>query len=239
MNGKVVLITGATGGIGTALAQRLAESGTPLVLAARQGEVLERLAAQCHQWGSTEVLAVPTDVTNRLQVESLFERSYRQFGTVDVVVNAAGLGILKAVHQLTEAEFDQMINVNLKGTFLVSQQAVTRWMDTKASGHLFNIPGILGQHPMGNASGYCAAKFGVAGFTKAMALDCKRFAIKFTLLYFGGIDSPFWENAGMKVQRDKMLKPQQAADAIYFALQVPAPGVPTEIVLQPDSHLFY
>jgi NADP-dependent 3-hydroxy acid dehydrogenase YdfG len=71
-----------------------------------------------------------------------------------------------------------------------------------------------------------------------MALDCKRLPIKFTLLYLGGVNTPFWEQAGMKVQRDKLLQPQQVAEAIYFALQVPAPGIPTEIVIQPESHVF-
>ncbi|WP_287128631.1 SDR family oxidoreductase [Candidatus Cyanaurora vandensis] len=238
MDGKVVLITGATGGIGTAVAQKLAASGARLVLASRQTTVLESLTARCHEWGSPETLSIPTDVTDRLQVESLFEQVYQKLGQLDVVINGAGLGVLKPIQQLSEVEFDRMVAVNLKGTFLVCQQAVARWMQLKASGRVFNIPGILGQHPMGNASGYCASKYGVVGFTKAMALDCKRFDIKFTLLYLGGLDTPFWENAGMKVQRDKMLKPEQAADAIYFALQVPAPGVPSEIVIQPDSHLF-
>lgn len=233
-----VLITGATGGIGQAVAERLAKSGARLMLAARQTESLENLMARCYEWGSPEVVVSATDVTDRLQVEQLFEQTDQVLGGLDVLINGAGLGILKPIQQLSEAEFDRMLSVNLKGTFLVCQQAVSRWMTRKAPGHVFNIPGILGQHPMGNASGYCASKYGVVGFTKAMALDCKRFDIKFTLLYLGGVDSPFWENTGMKVQRDKMLKPSMVADAIYFALQVPAPGVPSEIVLQPDSHLF-
>ncbi len=239
MKSQVVLITGATGGIGTATAEKLARSGSTLILASRQAEVLETLMAQCYQWGSPEVLAIPTDVTDRRQVESLFEQAYQHCGQVDVVINGAGLGVLQPIQQLAEADFDRMINVNLKGTFLVCQQAVTRWMERKASGRVFNIPGVMGQYTMGMASGYCASKFAVVGFTKALSLDCKRFDIKFTLLYFGGIDSPFWDNAGMKVQRDKMLKPTQAADAIYFALQMPAPGVLSEIVIQPDSHLFF
>jgi len=238
MHGKVILITGATGGIGTALARTLAPTGAHLILAARQAEPLESLMAQCYEEGATEVLAIPTDVTDRLQVEQLFATAHRRLDRVDVVVNGAGLGILKPIQQLTEQDFDRMLQVNLKGTFLVSQQAVTHWIDKKLPGHVFNIPGILGQYPMATAAGYCASKYGVVGFTKAMALDCKRFNIKFTLLHFGGIDSPFWDNAGMKVQRDKMLNPQQAADAIYYALQIPPPGIPSEIVLQPDSHLF-
>lgn len=236
---KTILITGATGGIGTAVAQQLAKSGASLILASRHSASLEALMAQCYEAGSPEVLSIPTDVTDRLQVEHLFQKAYQALGKVDVVINGAGLGILKAIQQLSETEFDRMINVNLKGTFLVCQQAVTQWQERKAPGHIFNIPGILGQHPMASGSGYCASKFGVVGLTKAMALDCKRLEIKFTLLYLGGVDSPFWDQAGMKVQRDKMLKPLTVAEAIAFALNVPAPAIPTELVIQPDSHLFW
>jgi NAD(P)-dependent dehydrogenase (short-subunit alcohol dehydrogenase family) len=166
---KVILITGATGGIGSALAQKLAQDGTALVLAARHGEALETLTAQCYELGSKDVLALPTDVTDRRQVEKLFEQTHQHFGKVDVVINGAGLGILKAVNQLSEQDFDKMLAVNLKGTFLVCQQAVTAWMNHKQAGHIFNIPGILGQYPMATAAGYCASKYGVVGFTKAIS----------------------------------------------------------------------
>jgi len=238
MKGKVVLITGATGGIGSAVAQQLARAEAQLVLTGRNSEVLEQLSAQCHALGSPEVLPITAEITDRLQVEQLFETAYRSLGQVDVVINGAGLGILKPITQLSEAEFDRMLSVNLKGTYLVCQQAIHYWTLHKTPGHVFNIPGILGQHPMATAGGYCASKYAVSGLTKAMALDCKRLPIKFTLLYLGGVNTPFWEQAGMKVQRDKLLQPQQVAEAIYFALQVPAPGIPTEIVIQPESHVF-
>jgi NAD(P)-dependent dehydrogenase (short-subunit alcohol dehydrogenase family) len=236
MQGKVVLITGATGGIGGAVARRVAVQGASLVLAARRNEPLAALASECEALGSPKALALPTDVTHKAQVDALYTRTVETFGGVDVVLNAAGLGILKPIQNLSEEDFDRQVSVNLKGTFLSSQAAVAA-MGNKG-GHIFNIPGILGQHPMATAAAYCASKYGVAGLTKAMALDCKRANIRFTLLYLGGIDSPFWDNAGMRVQRDKMLSVETVADAVAFALAVRAPGVPNEIVIQPDSHQF-
>jgi NAD(P)-dependent dehydrogenase (short-subunit alcohol dehydrogenase family) len=130
-----------------------------------------------------------------------------------------------------------MLAVNLKGSFYTSQ-LVANAMREQKSGHILNFPGILGRHPMAMASAYCAAKFGVVGFTKCMADELKRFGVRFTLFYFGGIDSPFWDPISLKVQRDKMLSPATAAEAIRFVLTLPANAVPNEVVLQPESHQF-
>ena len=92
---------------------------------------------------------------------------------------------------------------------------------------------------MAMASAYCASKYGVVGFSKCLADEVKRYGIKVTLFYFGGIDTPFWDNVSLKVDRKKMLTPQTAADAIYFALMAEPQAVPMEINIQPDSHLFF
>ena len=236
MSEKVVVIVGATGGIGRATAQTLAKSGYPLVLAARDQAALDVVEQSCQELGADGVLSIPVDITVKSQVEALFAKAKDHYGQVDVVINSAGMGRLKPIQTLTEEEFDQMIALNLKGTFLVSQAAALAFGAT--GGHIFNIPGILGKHPMATAAGYCASKFGVVGLTKSMALDLKRANVHFTLLYLGGIDSPFWDEAGMKVQRDRMLRPEQVASAIAFALSLESPAIPTELVIQPESHVF-
>lgn len=230
MSDHVIVITGATGGIAQALLPLL--SGSQLILAARRAEVLETLTQQYPgSW------AMPTDVTQPQQVEDLFAQVREQFGRVDVLINLAGVGILKQAHQLTPADLDHMIDVNLKGSFYTSQAAANVMREQK-SGHILNFPGILGRHPMAMAAGYCASKFAVAGFTKCMADELKRFGVRFTLCYLGGVDSPFWDTISLKVQRDKMLRPATAAAAIQFALNQPPEAIPSEIVLQPESHQF-
>jgi short-subunit dehydrogenase len=89
---------------------------------------------------------------------------------------------------------------------------------------------------MAGAAGYCAAKYGVSGLVKAMALDLRRANVAFSLLYLGGVDSPFWETIAMRVQRDKMLTTEDAARAVLYAVGQARPGVVGEIVLQPESH---
>lgn len=238
MQDKVVVVVGATGGIGSAVTRKLAQEGASLVLAARNSDRLATLASQLTSLEAGQVLSVPTDITNPSQVETLMSKAVAQFGQIDVLVNAAGAAIMKQYNKITPADLDAMLDLNLKGSFYTTQ-AVAEVMKEKRSGHICNIVGILGKHSMVMASAYCASKFGVVGFSKCMAEELKRFGIKFTLFYFGGIDSPFWDNANLKVDRSKMLTPETAADAILFALKADPQAVPMEINIQPESHLFF
>ncbi len=236
MQNKVVVIVGATGGIGSALTHRLAPTGARLVLAARDSTQLTTLAAQLPT--TEQVLTVPTDITNRSSVDILMEKTVAQFGQIDALVNAAGAAVMKPYSNLEPAELEAMLDVNLKGSFYTCQ-AAAELMQERKSGHICNVVGILGKHSMSMASAYCASKFGVVGFSKCMAEELKRFGIKFTLFYFGGVNSPFWDNVSLKVDRKKMLSPETAADAIVYALSAPPQAVPMEINIQPESHLFF
>ncbi|GAB1542468.1 SDR family oxidoreductase [Scytonema sp. NUACC21] len=234
MQDKVIVIVGATGGIGSALTRQLSATGAKLVLAARNSAHLTALAGEL----SGEVLTVPTDITDVQQVDTLISKTVAHFGQIDVLVNAAGAGILKSYNSVEPADLDKMLEVNLKGSFYTCQKAAQE-MQKRKSGHICNVVGILGKHSMAMAAAYSASKFGVVGFSKCMAEELKRFGVKFTLFYFGGVDSPFWENVSLKVDRKKMLSPETAANAIFFALSADPQAVPLEINIQPESHLFF
>lgn len=236
MKDKVIVVVGATGGIGSALVPKLASQGARLVLAATRSERLAALAAELAP--TTPTLTVPTDITDPVQVETLMQKTVAQFGRIDVLVNAAGAGVLKQYNKLEPADLDRMLDLNLKGSFYTCQAAANVMKEQKA-GHICNVVGILGKHSMATAAAYCASKFGVVGFSKAMADELKRFGIKFTLFYFGGIDSPFWDTVSLKVDRSKMLRPETAAETILFALSLEPQAIPLEVNLQPESHLFF
>ena len=235
MQDKVVVVVGATGGIGSAVARKLADAGATLVLAARDSSKLDALASELSR---TEVLCVPTDITDLQQVETLMQTTVEHFGQIDALINAAGAGILKQWNKLEPADLDAMLDLNLKGSFYTSQAAANVMKDRK-SGHICNVIGILGKHSMAMGTAYCASKFGVVGFSKCMADELRRYGIKFTLFYFGGVDSPFWDHVSLKVDRSKMLSTETAANAIMFALSSDPQAVPMEINIQPESHLFF
>jgi len=231
MENKVVVIVGATGGIGSALSQKIAPTGAKLVLAGRNTDKLAALSGE-------DILALPTDITDSEQVDNLFSKAVDRFGKVDVLVNAAGAGVMKQYNKITPEDLNFMLDVNLKGSFYTTQ-AAAKAMKENRSGHICNVVGILGKHSMTMASAYCAAKYGVVGFSKCMADELKRYGIKITLFYFGGVNTPFWDNVSLKVDRKKMLSVQTAVDAIWFALNAEPQAVPMEINIQPDSHMFF
>jgi short-subunit dehydrogenase len=238
MQNKVVVVVGATGGIGSALVPKLAESGAKLVLVARDVDKLAELARNLEDDYDAEAIAIPTDITKYEQVEAMVQKAIAEFGQIDVLVNAAGAGVMKQFLRIEPQELDQMLDLNLKGNFYTSQ-AIANVMKERKIGHICNVIGILGKHPMAMAAAYCASKFGAIGFSKCMADELRRLGIKVTLFYFGGIDSPFWDNVSLKVDRSKMLTTETAANAIMFALSADPQAVPMEINIQPESHLFF
>ncbi len=234
LSGKVVLVTGGGSGIGRASALLLAQEGAEIVVAGRRTEMLDATVAAIIDAGG-DALAVPTDVTKSADVAQLLTKATETFGRMDIAILAAGVGVLKPVLDLTEDEFDTMLLTNVKGTFLTAQ-AAARVMTGNGGGAIITFPGVLGRAPMASGAGYCAAKYGVTGLTKAMAIDLKRQGIRCTALHFGGVDSPFWDTITMRVQRDKMLTIDDAARAVVYAATQPPGSALAELVLQPESH---
>jgi NADP-dependent 3-hydroxy acid dehydrogenase YdfG len=236
LDGKTVLIAGATGGIGTATARSLAGHGAKLVLSGRNREKLDVLAAEL---GAAVAATVKADLSDAAQVARLVEQAQEAGGgALDVMVNAAGVGAIKPVESLTAQDFYGLLATNLYGAMLLSQAAV-KAMAPRKSGHILHVVGILGKAPMANATAYCASKYGLTGFLAALRAEVsRRHNIKVTGLYLGGVDTPFYENPNieMKVQRDKMLSAEDAARAITYALTQPAHLVLGELTLQPESH---
>jgi NAD(P)-dependent dehydrogenase (short-subunit alcohol dehydrogenase family) len=236
MKDTVVLITGASGGIGRATALAAAMRGARLALASRNYPELVALADQIRQTGG-QAIAVPTDVTDRSQVADMVSEAVAAFGRIDALVNCAGVGVIRPIEQLTDEDIDRAYAVNVKGVILATQAAGAEMLKT-GGGRVVTPVGTMGRHVMRGSAAYSASKFGAVGALKAIATEWQRSGIGFSLLYLGGVDTPFWDDIDMKVQRDKMLTADDAARAIIFALETPPGGVLNEIVLQPDSHQF-
>ncbi len=236
LQGKTALITGAGSGIGRDVALRLAERGANIVLAGRREDALFETQAGVNIAGA-DSLIIPTDVTSPEQIDHLIAESVHTFGTIDILVNSAGVGSIKPLDQVTPDDIDRLLDINVKGLILTTQAALRPMIASARGGHIINIAGILGKAPMANASIYCASKYAVTGFSKALQLEVgRKHNIKVSLMYFGGVDSPFWDTIDMRVQRDKMLTIADAAAAILYALTAPSNLVLGELTLQPDSH---
>ncbi|MDO9374011.1 MAG: SDR family oxidoreductase [Ferruginibacter sp.] len=232
LNGKHMLVTGAAGGIGSALVKLLTGSGARVFLAARNADNLERLAAT-NRIPANQTVAL--DLSDPAAVLELKSKYFEVFPVIDILVNAAGTGIIKPVESLTESDFLQSIHNNLFAPFLLLKAFLPAMKETK-KGLIINIPGVLGKVPMAGAAAYSASKYGLVGMMQSVREELKRTEIRITNIYLGGVDSPFWDGIDLKVQRDRMVRAEEAAKAIWFLCQQPASGVVSEMVLQPFNH---
>lgn len=235
LEGKTVLVVGAGRGIGRAAAELFSDANANLVITSRNEAELMELEYKLNTKGNPNILTFEADASVESDVKALVDEAVKRFGTIDYLVHAAGMGILKPFGELTLEDFDNLINANVRTTFNVLQ-AVLPKMSEQKFGRVVAIPGILGKAPMMQASAYCAAKYALTGMIKCLAQEYKRHGIRFSLMHLGGVDSSFWDNVTMKVQRDKMLSIESAANAVFFAATQQGEGVMAEIVLMPENH---
>ncbi|MEJ7861848.1 MAG: SDR family oxidoreductase [Pyrinomonadaceae bacterium] len=235
LEGKTVLIVGAGRGIGRRAAELFSEADANIVISSRNEPELLELEYKLNTNGNQNVLALAADAGVEADVKMLARESIEKFGSIDYLVHSAGMGVLKPFGDITSADFDNLLNANVRTAFNVLQ-AVLPQMSAQKFGRVVAIPGILGKVPMMQASGYCAAKYALTGMIKCLAQEYKRHGVRFSLMHFGGVDSSFWDSIEMKVQRDKMLSVDAAARSIFFAATQEGEGVMSEIVLMPESH---
>ncbi len=222
-----VLITGASSGIGREVASRLAGRGLTLALTGRSLGKLEALGLEAD--------LIPADLTAPGSAAAVVEKSVAAMGGLDAVIHCAGVGFIKPLTETTDQDFTRILNVNTRATFLLAKEACAVMAASK-KGLFVTIPGILGKAPMRNASAYVASKYAVTGFIKCLAQEYQRSGIRFSLLHLGGVDTPFWDDISMAVQRDKMIPVSTAADLVLQAFDAPSHLVLSEIVMQPESH---
>ncbi len=229
---KNILIAGATGGIGAAAARLLAGSGARLFLTGRNPERLAAVAAACN---IPSAHCFAADLTRPDEVARLKAQYFNVLPSIDILINAAGVGIIRPLEQLDETLFLQSLQVNLYAPFLLMRAFLPAMKEAK-KGLVIHIPGVLGKVPMAGAAAYSASKYGLVGMLQSIREELKRTEIRMTQLYLGGTDSPFWDTIDLKVQREKMVTAEEAGRAIWFLCQQPASGVVSEMVLQPFNH---
>jgi NAD(P)-dependent dehydrogenase (short-subunit alcohol dehydrogenase family) len=186
--GKVVLVTGASSGIGRASALAFAAAGARVALVARRRPLLEEVAELVRAAGS-ESLVVPADVADRAQVQRCFVSVRDHFGRVDVVVNNAGVLIPAHVLDLDPTELDAMLRVNLFGALFVMQEAVGQ-MRAQRGGSIVNVASLAGRRGVSPLGGYCATKFALVGLTEALRTELHGEPVHVALVLPGVVETP-------------------------------------------------
>ena len=185
IEGKVVVITGASSGLGEAAARLLSEKGATVVLGARRADRIQSLAQELTASGG-KALAIATDVTRREQVKNLVDMAVETYRRVDVLINNAGLMPLAPLERLKVDEWDQMIDVNLKGV-LYGIAAALPHMKEQKSGQIINVSSVYGHKVAPGAAVYCATKFGVRALSEALRQEVKPYNIRTTVISPGAV----------------------------------------------------
>ncbi|MGH9773701.1 MAG: SDR family oxidoreductase [Candidatus Acidiferrales bacterium] len=231
VRGRAALVTGASRGIGLAIARRLGRLGAHVAMNARRAGPLGEAAAKLRAEG-IETLAVPGDVTHQEQVAALVETSQRHFGAIDILVNNAGIGIFRSLPELSEADWDNVIDTNLKSVFLMSR-AVAPEMIRRGTGFIINIASLAGKNAFAGGAVYCASKWGLMGLTYCMAEDLRGYGIRVSVVCPGSVATEFSPHAGK--DQSKMLQADDVAHAVEMILTAAPQSFLSEVVLRPTQ----
>ena len=213
LKNKVVVVTGASSGIGKAAAIEFARSGCRVVLAARRIDRLEELKRFITGFNENCIF-VQTDVTSEDDIAGLFERAQQEFGAVDILVNNAGCGLRALVSETDRGDWERVVETNLTSVFLCSRQAVRTMRRLNTRGHIITVCSVAGLYGGPNYSAYCASKHGVAGFCRSLKWEVRRYGIKVSTLYPARVDTEFFVDYKQKPEKNQMLPAKDVAEYI-------------------------
>lgn len=224
LSGKVAIVTGASRGIGRAIALALARDGADILVNARSniGEA-RKVAGKIESMGR-RVLVILADVSNKEDVDNMVKKTIEVFGKIDILVNNAGVvGSTVPIQELKEEDWDRIISVDLKGTFLCCK-AVVPHMINRRSGKIVNISSIAGKEGNANMTAYSAAKAGIIGFTKALSEEVARYGIRVNCVCPALIETELAERMDKqqaeylksKIPLSRLGKPEEVAELVKF-----------------------
>jgi NADP-dependent 3-hydroxy acid dehydrogenase YdfG len=240
---KVALITGASSGIGAGTAKLLAANGVKVALAARRSEKLKQLLKEIQQGGG-EGQAIEMDVTDPASVKRGVESVVNRYGTINILINNAGVMPLSDVESLKVDEWHRMVDVNIKGV-LNTTAAVLPILIQENAGHIFNLSSIAGRKLFKGLSVYCATKHAIAAFSDIMRMEiAPKYKIRVTSLQPGAVATELFEqitDAGYRKAMDDLtgqmtfLTPEDIANSVLYALQAPDHVNVSEIFILPTE----
>jgi 3-oxoacyl-[acyl-carrier protein] reductase len=230
IEGQVAVVTGAGRGIGRAIATELGRLGARVVLAARSRAELEETARAI----GSSARVIPADVKRKEDLQKLFQQVTAALGPVDILVNAAGLGIFGPVTDFKDEDFETLIQTNLRGIFFACRFVLPSMIERK-KGHIINIASIAGKVGSANRAVYCASKFGVVGFTESLAEEVRQHGIRAAVICPGSTDTRFSPSETSGKARDRMLRPADVAHAVRMIVTQEPNSFISEIIMRPTQ----
>lgn len=229
--GQVAIVTGAGRGIGRAIALALAREGARVGLAARSNGELAAVAHELGQAGATTI-AVPTDVRQEASVEALVGRILGEWQQVDVLVNAAGVATFAPVADSKLDDWEQMLAVNLRGAVLACR-AVLPTMTGRRKGTIISVGSVVTSRALPGSAAYTASKYGLLGFSRVLAEELRPHGVRVGVISAGATDTPLWDGMPGAPDRERMLKPDQVAEAALLMATLGPNATLEEVSLLP------
>ena len=230
LKGKVVLVNGASRGIGLAIAQTLGREGANLVIVGRDRKALQRAATQI----AGDPLPLVADVASPGEVSKLFHVLRRRHRHLDVLINNAGAFTYKPFERTTLQDWRANLETNLTALFLVTRAALPLLERSRAA-HIVNILSVSSRSAFQNCSAYCAAKFGALGFTRVLREEFRPRGIRVTAIMPGSTDTRMMKAFDFPVDRTKLIQPEDIGEAVLAALLQPPRATMEELLLMPSA----
>lgn len=228
---KVVLVTGAGQGLGAEICKVLGAAGAVVALGDIKPDGLKKTAQELTDSGCDAQTYV-MDVSDLESVERVVDGVVKDCGRLDYVINNAGIDYTKSVEEMTYEEWDRVMDVNLRGPFLVSKVALPH-LKKNRSGHIVNIVSTASKRAWENASAYHASKWGLLGFSHALHTEARKMNIKVTALIAGGMKTPFILERFPDTDPNVLQDPKNVADTVRYVLSQPAETVIPEVMVLP------
>ena len=215
LKGKRALVTGASRGIGRAIAKNFSDAGIKTFVTARNERELADLAGQAQ--GNMGFFAA--DISDSHQIKTIYSEAVKYLGGLDILINNAGIGIHGTAMDISTESWDSMVNVNLKAPFMLSKLAAAQMIQQR-SGYIINIGSGASQTPIANYSVYCATKYGLLGFSESLALELREHNIKVSIILPGSTATYFSGSTPEErlAAKPGILRPEDVADAVIYLL---------------------
>jgi 3-oxoacyl-[acyl-carrier protein] reductase len=231
LTGRTAVVTGASKGIGFAVAEALADAGADVVMCARNEAGIVEAAGRISERGKGAAVPVACDIRSHDDVRRLITTAVERFDRLDVLVNNAGVGGFAPMGELSPETWHQVIETNLNGAFYASHEAIPH-MARRGDGWIINVGSLAGKHAMPGGAAYNASKFGLLGFSEAMMLDVRHLGIRVSCIMPGSVETHFGGTPdGSGAWK---LQPEDIAEAVIDLLAFPSRALPSRVEMRPS-----
>jgi NAD(P)-dependent dehydrogenase (short-subunit alcohol dehydrogenase family) len=234
LNGKTALVTGGTRGIGLSIVEALLERGARVFLCARKPHEVEKTVSSLRQKFGEVVHGTLCDVSVDGQVREMFTKAEQEIGGVDILINNAGVGTFKKAEETSVEEWNRTIGTNLSGVFFCCREALPQ-MKKRGGGYIINIGSLAGKQAFAGASAYCAAKFGLVGFSEALMQEVRDDHIRVSYVMPGSVNTSFGRHEEQDPATSWKLSPEDVAQVVMDLLEMNPRALPSRVELRPSE----